>query len=65
MITGKSTHNKRIEWMWRDVYMGVFAFYYKLCYFLEVEGLLDPLNKVHITALHHIKLPQINQKLTI
>ena len=44
MITGKTTHNQRIECLWRDVFTRVLSYYYKLFYFLEDEGVLDPLN---------------------
>ena len=30
MITGPSTHNQRIELLWRDVFDGVIGFYYEL-----------------------------------
>lgn len=65
MITGTSTHNQRVERLWRDVYQGVLGYFYDLFYFMEDEGLLDPLNEVHIFALHYIFLPVINHKLAI
>ncbi|XP_052281363.1 uncharacterized protein LOC127878877 [Dreissena polymorpha] len=33
MLTGKSTHNQRIERLWRDVYDGVLSYFYDLFYF--------------------------------
>ena len=42
MITGPSTHNQRIEHLWRDVFHGVFALYYELFTFMEENELLDP-----------------------
>ena len=65
MITGKSTHNQRIERLWRDVYEGVLSMYYQLFYFLEDEGMLDPFNTLHIAALHYVYLPKINEKLEL
>lgn len=65
MITGKSTHNQRIERLWRDVFTGVLSYYYKMFYFMENEGILDPLNDVHIVALHYVYLAKINHKLKL
>lgn len=65
MITGKSTHNQRIERLWRDVFEGVLYFYYNLFYFLEDEGILDIMNDLHIFALHHVFLSKICDKLNI
>ncbi|XP_060565008.1 uncharacterized protein LOC132724202 [Ruditapes philippinarum] len=63
MLTGKSTHNQRIERLWRDVFDGVLSYYYDLFYFLEDENLLDVLNEKHLYALHHVYLSSINKRL--
>ena len=65
MLTGKSVHNQRIERLWRDVYTGVLCFYYNLFHHMEDEGLLDPLNDLHIAALHYTYTSKINDKLQI
>ena len=64
-ITGKSTHNQRIERLWKDVFQGVLALYYQLFYFMEDEGILDPLDDLHLVALHHVYLVKIQEKLDI
>ena len=65
MITGASIHNQRIERLWRDVHQSVTVLYYRLFYFLESQGLLDPLNEVHLYALHYVYLPRIGRALNI
>ena len=63
MITGASTHNQQNEHLWRDVFDGVLALYYKLFTFMEDNELLDPFNQKDIAALHYIFIPLINNKL--
>ena len=63
MITGASTHNQRIERLWRDMHRSATILYYRLFYFMEHHGLLDPLNEHHLWALHYIYLPRINKSL--
>ena len=63
IISGRSTHNQRIERLQRDVFQGVLSYYYHLFYFLEDQNLLDPLNDEHVAALHHAYLSEINSKL--
>lgn len=65
MITGSSTHNQRIERLWVDMHRCVTSLYYRLFYFLEHQGLLDPLNEMHLFALHYVYLPRINRALEI
>lgn len=62
-ITGRSTHNQRIERLWRDVHRCVTQLYYRLFYHLEDRELLDPLNEVHLFVLHYVYLPRINRSL--
>ena len=65
MITGAFLHNQRIERLWRDVHQSVTMSYYRLFYFLESQGLLDPLNEIHLYALHYGYLPRIGRALDI
>ena len=60
VITGCSTHNERVERLWRDVHQCVVTFS-ELFRELEREGILDPLNDVDLYCLHHIFLPRINR----
>uniref|UniRef100_A0A3B1IPT3 Integrase catalytic domain-containing protein n=1 Tax=Astyanax mexicanus TaxID=7994 RepID=A0A3B1IPT3_ASTMX len=62
-LTGRSTHNQRIERLWRDVFGGVLDLFYTIFCNLEREGLLNPDKEVHIYALHWIFLPQIQRHL--
>ena len=63
MITGFSTHNQRIERLWNDVHRSVVKMFYRLFYFLEHHGLLNPLNEIHLFSLQYVYLPQINRAL--
>ena len=63
IVTGRSTHNQRIERLWRDVHRCATLLYYRLFYHLEDGGFLDPLNEFHLYALHLIYLPRINKTL--
>ena len=65
MITGSSTHNQRIERLWRDMHRCVTVVFYRLFYFMEQHGMLDPLNEAHLFALHYVYLPRINHALRI
>ena len=62
---GSSTHNQRIERLWRDLHQSVTKMYYQLFYFFEHHGLLDPLNEVHLYSLHYVYLPCINTAISI
>ena len=61
MIVGSSTHNQRIERLWRDYHACVTKLYYRLFYFLESQGLLDHTNGVCLCALEYAYLPKINR----
>jgi len=65
MLTGKSTHNQRIERLWRDVFEGVLSLFYDLFYYMEDMGILDCLNENHLSALQYIYLQEINRKLSV
>ena len=64
MLTGSSTHNQRIERLWRDMHSSVTLLFYRLFYYLEQQDLLDPLNNLNLWALHYVYLPRINHSLT-
>ena len=63
VITGSSTHNERIERMWRDVFCCVAEIFYDMFHGLEGNNKLDPLNEVDVYCLHFVFLPRINQAL--
>ena len=63
IITGSSTHNERIERLWRDVHRCVTSLFYTLFYTLEDQGLLDCLNVVDTFCLQHVFLRRINEAL--
>ena len=59
-IAGPSTHNQRIERLWRDVFRCVCHYYYYIFYGMEDSGILDTTNSLHMFALHLVFLPRIN-----
>ena len=61
MLTGSSTHNQRIERLWRDMHSCVTLLFYKLLYYLEQQDLLNPLNDPNLRALHYVFLLRINR----
>ncbi len=64
MLTGSSTHNNRIERLWRDMHSCVTLLFYKLFYYLEQQDLLNPLDNLHLWTLHYVYIPRINRSLT-
>ena len=56
IIAGSSTHNERIECLWRDVYRCVSSHYYELFYKLEKQHKLVSLNEADIYCLHFVFL---------
>ena len=64
VITGSSTHNERIERLWRDIHPSVLVNFGNLFRTLEEERKLDHLNEVDIYILHYIFVSKINEALT-
>ena len=64
VITGSSTHNERIERLWRDVHRSVTSNFAETFRSLESESQLDPLNEVDILfCLHYVYMPRICKSL--
>ncbi len=65
MITGKSTHNQRIERFWRDLFSGCASFFYYFFYSMEDLGLLilNPNDDVDLYCLHFVFMPLIQKQL--
>lgn len=63
VLIGSSVHNQRIERLWRDMHRCATSNFYRVFYHLENCDLLDPLNPIHIYAIHYVFLPRINRAL--
>ncbi len=63
VIVGSSVHNQRVERLWRDMHRCVTVIYYRLFYFMEDQGYLDPINEKHLYALRYVFLPRIERSL--
>ncbi len=63
VVTGSSTHNERIERLWRDVHRSILLFADTFRQ-METEGALDPLNEVDMFSLHYVFLPRISRCLS-
>jgi hypothetical protein len=63
MIVGSSVHNQRVERFWHDMHRCVTVLYYRLFYHMEYHNMLNPINDVHLFALHYVYLSRINRSL--
>lgn len=63
VITGSSTHNERIERLWRDYFRCIGVNFYDTFRMLEEQGKLDSLNEVDLYCLHYVFEPRINSSL--
>ena len=59
VIVGSSVHNQHAEHIWSTIRL-----YYRLFYYLESMGCLDPTSTViHLYSLHYVYLPRVNNSL--
>lgn len=63
-IAGTSTHNNRIERLWRDMRAHSTQFYIDLFRLFEANG-LDLTNVFHIYTLQYVFIPRINESLQL
>jgi hypothetical protein len=62
---GKSTHNQRIERLWRDVFEGCLSLFYQIFQYLETQNLLNVDDDIHMWCLRFVYLPMLNNHLQI
>ena len=63
-LVGSSTHNQRIECLWRDVFRCVAHIFYYTFKAMEESGLLEIDNPLHKVALHYVYLLHLNRALS-
>ena len=63
-LVGSSTHNQRIERLWRDVFRCVAHIFYYTFQAMEESGLPEIDNALHKVALHYVYLPHLNRALS-
>lgn len=63
VVVGSSTHNQRIERLWRDTHRCVCVLYADLFREMEADNRLSSLNEVDLFCLHSVFLPRINKDL--
>lgn len=63
IIVGSSVHNQRIERLWKDSHRCATSLFYRLFYYMEHNGILDPMDEKHLFALHYVFVPRINRSL--
>ena len=62
MLTGKSTHNRHIERLWRDVFEGALALYCEIFTFIENNAIPDLFSEIDLSAQDYVNIPLINEK---
>lgn len=65
VVVGSSTHNQRIERLWRDVTRCVSVLYGDLFRKMEEDNRLNSLNEVDLFCLHSVFLPRLNRDLEV
>ena len=63
VLVGSSTHNERIEHLWRNVQRCVSVLFADLFREMESDAILNCLNEVDMFCLHRVFLPRINSAL--
>ena len=62
-IAGSSTHNQRIESLWRDACHCVCSLFHSLFHCMEAIGVLNPADESDPFVLHSVFLPRVNNAL--